>query len=84
MTRGHLNYTRFSTTLTDVTDGPWLMYDNSTLARDAVGPSTPTTRHDFDPEGTQGFRDLIHWSSSTIRTMEGRDGNGTDGHARGT
>jgi len=23
-------------------DGPWLLYDNSTLAQDAVGPSTPT------------------------------------------
>src|SRR3954452_8918284 len=23
-------------------DGPWLVTDNSTLARDAVGPSTPT------------------------------------------
>src|ERR1035437_7451181 len=23
-------------------DGPWLVYNNSTLARDAVGPSTPT------------------------------------------
>src|ERR1019366_6798590 len=24
-------------------DGPWLVTDNPTLARDAVGPSTPTT-----------------------------------------
>jgi hypothetical protein len=24
-------------------DGPWAVCDNSTLARDAVGPSTPTT-----------------------------------------
>ena len=29
-------------------DGPWLMNDNSTLAQDAVGPSTPTTRADLD------------------------------------
>ena len=25
-------------------DGPWLEYDSSTVARNAVGPSTPTTR----------------------------------------
>ena len=33
-------------------DGPWLVYDNLTLARDAVGPSTPTTRGMADPCAT--------------------------------
>jgi hypothetical protein len=29
-------------------DGPWLVCDNSTFARDAVGPSTPTTGVEID------------------------------------
>ena len=29
--------------------GPWLLFDTSTLARDAVGPSTPTTALEVYP-----------------------------------
>jgi len=36
--------------------GPWLVCDNSTLARDAVGPSTPTV----SPSGRWYYSPQMH------------------------